>query len=930
VLVAAVVVPIVQLSVSPVEVLADSPGTFEDDFETEDYTGDTGSLSWTGPWVEQDDDGVDPGDGSARVVDSKECASGFCLELGRQDQDASIWRQANLSGAASATLSFTYQRHGHGSQQGYVELMVADASGSWALLDTFWFSVEDSAQVPASYTIPNSHIAANARIGFFLSNSSSDDSHMNVDNVVLTAAGSPNQPPMLAPIGDRTADEGDTVAFTASASDPDSGDSLSYSLAGSPPSGSAIHPTSGAFSWDTDEAEGPGSHSFVVVVSDDGEPVLSDSETITITIDEVNAAPVLTSPGNQTDAEDDTVSLPLEAEDSDEPANALSWSANGLPPGLSIDVGTGTISGQVGSTASLGSPYTVEVTVTDGGSPVLTDEATFTWTILKTNKPPTLSPIGNRVVNEGSTVLFTASGSDRDIGDTLAYSLVGAPFGASINPTSGAFSWPTTENHGPGTYGFAVVVSDNGSPVLSDVERITVTIHETNTSPSLISPGDQSHAEGDAVSIALYASDVDSPANTFTWSVSTLPPGLSIDPGTGIISGVVAETGSLGSPYLVAITVTDDGAPNLQDSVVIGWTIKPGSGNGAPSGSDAEVTTEPNVSVAIELTGFDPDGDPLSMIITADPDFGELEGTWPSLNYVPDEDISGVDSFTYVLSDGLATSDPHTVRIVVAGDDENLAPVATDDEFWGAAGTLIVGGVLHNDFDVEESALVAALAGGPEHGTLVLNADGSFEYLPDDGFAGIDGFTYQISDDIGLEATATVTLTIEAAAPTAPPADRTPPPDTPASASSATRQSVVSVLTAADNEQARPSEQNGNLSRTLVLLSRAGGSSVANVGLPMIALVLTAIVIALFGRISLVPLLRRGEPGTGTVSMYDPERGFGLVSRDTDGAELFVHRSALSRRLRARLRPGDRVRYRAVVGSVRDLVTWARPDASQS
>ena len=60
--------------------------------------------------------------------------------------------------------------------------------------------------------------------------------------------------------------------------------------------------------------------------------------------------------------------------------------------------------------------------------------------------------------------------------------------GASIDSTSGVFSWAPTEAQGPGTYTFDVVATDNGSPALSDRETITVTVNEINLAPGLSVP----------------------------------------------------------------------------------------------------------------------------------------------------------------------------------------------------------------------------------------------------------------------------------------------------------------------------------------------------------------------------------------------------------------------------------------------------------
>ena len=68
---------------------------------------------------------------------------------------------------------------------------------------------------------------------------------------------------------------------------------------------------------------------------------------------------------------------------------------------------------------------------------------------------------------EGKPLSFTVGGRDTDAGQTLSYSLLcSVPSGASINPTTGLFSWTPLENQGPGApHHFSVRVSDNGTRV---------------------------------------------------------------------------------------------------------------------------------------------------------------------------------------------------------------------------------------------------------------------------------------------------------------------------------------------------------------------------------------------------------------------------------------------------------------------------------
>src|SRR5213075_826898 len=105
----------------------------------------------------------------------------------------------------------------------------------------------------------------------------------------------------------------------------------------------------------------------------------------------------------------------------------------------------------------------------------------MTWPTPKTNNfipntPPTLVPIPNQIVTVGQTLSLTATATDSDQPpQTLTFSLLpGAPNGAFINPTTGAFTW--TPSSAPFTNAITVKVDDNGSPALNATQSFTVTV----------------------------------------------------------------------------------------------------------------------------------------------------------------------------------------------------------------------------------------------------------------------------------------------------------------------------------------------------------------------------------------------------------------------------------------------------------------------
>jgi hypothetical protein len=119
---------------------------------------------------------------------------------------------------------------------------------------------------------------------------------------------------------------------------------------------------------------------------------------------EANAVTV-TDPGNQTSFVNTPVSLALSAADS-QPGTGLNWSATGLPPGLSIDPTTGTVSGTTPITPSTGP---VTVSATDGAG--YSGSTTFTWTVTNTLQITTTSLPQGTVGQPYSATIQAAGGN---------------------------------------------------------------------------------------------------------------------------------------------------------------------------------------------------------------------------------------------------------------------------------------------------------------------------------------------------------------------------------------------------------------------------------------------------------------------------------------------------------------------------------------
>ncbi|HJU41094.1 MAG TPA: Ig-like domain-containing protein, partial [Tahibacter sp.] len=156
---------------------------------------------------------------------------------------------------------------------------------------------------------------------------------------------------------------------------------------------------------------------------------------------------------------------------------------------------------------------------------------------------------------------------------------------------------------------------------------------------------------------------------------------------------------------------------------------------------------------------------PLRVVVTQQPAFGTLAvANDGSFVYRPDTtDRNGTTTFRYRLEDNAVTSPAVEVRLTINAVND---PPQTDDDRYltDENAELIVAapGVLDNDEDGDSATFTATLLTPPAHGTLTLRPDGSFDYVPEVNYRGVDTFTYNAVDAGGAVAAGTVTLDVTA------------------------------------------------------------------------------------------------------------------------------------------------------------------------
>jgi hypothetical protein len=335
--------------------------------------------------------------------------------------------------------------------------------------------------------------------------------------------------------------------------------SLSYILLSAP--AAATIDANGVITWPTTEADGPDVYTIITVVTDDGSPPLSATNTFSVTVNEVNSPPSLTVPANQTINELATLSVSASATDADIPANTLTFSLVLPPAGLSINPNTGAIN-WTPTEAQGPSVNTITVVVTDNGSPPLSSTNSFTVTVNEVNSAPNLTVPPSQTINELTTLSVSASATDSDIpANVLTYSMLSHLAGMTINPSSGAINWTPTEVQGPSTNIVTVVVTDDGSPPLSATNSFSVVVNEVNSAPALPSQTNVTIAELTQLIVTNTATDSDIPTNSLSYQLVNPPLGALIS-SDGVITWIPTPL-QAPSTNIFETVVTDNGLPPL-------------------------------------------------------------------------------------------------------------------------------------------------------------------------------------------------------------------------------------------------------------------------------------------------------------------------------------------------------------------------------
>jgi Concanavalin A-like lectin/glucanases superfamily/F5/8 type C domain/Bacterial Ig domain len=183
----------------------------------------------------------------------------------------------------------------------------------------------------------------------------------------------------------------------------------------------------------------------------------------------------------------------------------------------------------------------------------------------------------------------------------------------------------------------------------------------------------------------------------------------------------------------------------------------PFGSNPPPVANNQAITLNKNTQQAITLTATDPNNDPLTYTVLTQPAHGTLTGTAPNLNYNPDTDYVGADSFTFKANDGTVDSNTATVSITVQGP-ANDPPVANNQAITLNKNTQQ--SITLTATDPNNDPLTYTVLTQPAHGTLTGTAP-NLNYNLDTDYVGADSFTFKANDGTVDSNTATVSITVQ-------------------------------------------------------------------------------------------------------------------------------------------------------------------------
>ncbi len=295
---------------------------------------------------------------------------------------------------------------------------------------------------------------------------------------------------------------------------------------------------------------------------------------------------------------------------------------------------------------------------------------------------------------------------------------------------------------------FSYVISDGENEV---TKTITIVVSNVNNAPeAVISTAETAEDKSLLIDVISPALDADGDI-LHIQSVSAVNGFVEI---IGNNISYIPMANYHGSDEITYVISDNKGATATKQLIL---TIN--SVNDAPTSTilSAEVIEDSSVTIDILAHASDLDGDSISLAAVSEATNGSVTISSGKIIYTPDANFSGIDNFTYELSDGIS-SKTQTMTITVIGEDD--APLSYITSAKTDEDDLILIDVLSSAIDPEGDEISLDLVFGSTNGSVSI-IDNKIQYIPDANYHGDDVITYQISDANGNVSTQNLTITVD-------------------------------------------------------------------------------------------------------------------------------------------------------------------------
>ena len=546
----------------------------------------------------------------------------------------------------------------------------------------------------------------------------------------------PNTIPQISSTPPGPATAGLPYQYIVRAQDAD-GDNLTYAIQGAI-NGMTITPDTGVLNW-SPTATDVGSHTFTITATDPLGARASQIVNLNVVATSVNRDPVIIVGGGRKIARlGDPYTYFFSATDPD--GDPVTYSLPVAPAGMAID-SSGVVTWTPTGTQFGANPVQFKASDGRGG------QAIEAFTILVRSEGNNLAPtILSKPVTAATmdtTYQYDVEAIDAD-GDTIAFGLLKAPVGMSIDPLSGQIRWTPTAS-ALGKSDVAVQVADSLGK--ATVQEFSITVRGENLPPLITSAARTSSSVGRNYIYTLEAQDPE--GGPLAYSLSKSSGNMAIDS-----AGVLRWTPTAGElgPRDVIITVTDNRGAKAEQAFTV--AVAAAEPNKPPI-----ITSQPKLQAILnqpysyQVTANDPDGTELQYAFLEFPNGMTIDRQSGLVQWTPNQ--TGIGRVTLYAIDPDNGDAEQSFEVVVT--DTNRGPTITSRPASNVASGATFRYDLHAN-DPDGDRLFYELSSGPSG--MTIDSLGRVAWTPSAAQTGLHKVKLTVSDGRGASVSQEFDLTV--------------------------------------------------------------------------------------------------------------------------------------------------------------------------